>query len=259
MKRLYYIMLLIILQPALSFSQAKVDASEIIAKINQGQPVSYSNTLISGTLDLTRLGNRKKKRDQEKGENNASVFVSTVTSPIIFVNCSFEGPVLGYYNPDNEIAAVFTKKNEIYNTNFDKKVLFEDCSFKKEVAFKYSEFLGAVSFRACRFEGETTFKFSKFAIGPDFSKTIFDDIADFKYVKFPGKSLFAAALFNGEADFKYAEFKNGADFSKATFKGLANFKYTKFNSPLSINSASFKGEEDFKYTRLDGHKYQPVN
>lgn len=265
MKKYCPLLFLLLLLPALSFAQTKVAAQDIITKVNRGEAVLYRNVTITGDLDLTQLANKKLKKETDN-EDQSKVYVSTVTVPVSFANCTFSGHVLGYFNPDNfELSNggtvrnltkswVGEAKNEVYNTNFEKEVQFLNCTFEQSSNFKYSEFKEGVSFAGSRFVKEAFFKYTKFEKAADFNKAQFEIGAVFKYVKFPQPPNFSNATFAGETDFKYTHFPQGVNFQKAQFKDFANFKYTKFAEPLNLRGAAFKKEGDFKYTQLDGQK-----
>jgi hypothetical protein len=256
LRNLTPVLFALLLLPALSFAQTKVAATEILDKINRGEAVTYRDVQVEGDLDMTQLNNKRLK-EASMEDNNSKEYISTVTAPVSFTNCTFKGKVLGYYNPDNDkesgwIGKSLTNTNEVYNTNFNKDVRFEDCVFEEAAAFKYSQFGGNVSFAGSRFQKSAIFKYSQFAQGPNFHKAVFADEAVFKYVKFPKGVNFSETAFRQEADFKYAEFSEGVDFQKTAFGGYADFKYTKFANPLNMQGASFQGSENFKYACLDG-------
>ncbi|RDV11049.1 hypothetical protein DXT99_25610 [Pontibacter diazotrophicus] len=249
MMRKVQVLFVLLLLPLLSFGQIRVDASEILQKINRGEAVSYQNAEITGDLDMTRLQNMKLK-DGESGDSKE--YISTVTSPLTFINCTFKGDVRAYYNPDNGTSGFFNNSsNEVYNTNFERDVLFENCKFEQESAFKYSAFNGSASFVSSRFSEDALFKYTKFAENVNFSNVRFQDEANFKYVKFPKGISFAGATFEEEANFKYAKFQEGVNFQKAFFDGTANFKYAKISDSFNIKGANFRGGDDFKYTKLN--------
>ncbi|MFD2248513.1 pentapeptide repeat-containing protein [Pontibacter ruber] len=252
MKRQVQLLFVLLILPLLSMAQTKVNASEIIAKINRGEAVSYKNAEIEGDLDLTKLQNRKLKKEVED-KNNSKEYISTVTAPLSFVNCTFRGDVLAYYNPSEGVNMV-KGMNEVYNTDFEKEVRFQNCTFEKKSAFKYSAFKQGANFAASRFSEEALFKYSKFSKAVDFSDATFRNDANFKYVDFPVMANFSGATFYDEANFKYAEFPEGVTFQKATFNDLANFKYAKLSNPVNMKGASFNGSDDFKYTKVNNKK-----
>ncbi|MDX5420588.1 MAG: pentapeptide repeat-containing protein [Hymenobacteraceae bacterium] len=250
-----FLFLCLLCVPFLIQAQTRVNASEIVAKINSGEAVSYKNTEIVGDLDMTQLKNMKLENEPEN-KYSTREFISTVTAPITFVNCTFKGDVLAYFNPDNKNVKLLNsnKKNEVYNTNFEKAVRFENCVFEGATAFKYSKFKEDVSFAGSSFQHEALFKYSKFSRSADFSNARFGDVANFKYVTFPQSSSFESASFRREANFKYAKFDKDANFARASFRGLANFKYTKVANNMDLQKAVFDGEEDFKYTQVNNRK-----
>jgi uncharacterized protein YjbI with pentapeptide repeats len=265
MKMSFPLLFLLLLYPILSFAQTRVNAEEIIAKINRGEEINYKNVRIEGNLDLTQLANKQLKKETDT-EEQSKVYISTVKVPITFADCTFSGHVLGYFNPDNFSLSNGTSvrdikkswvgegKNEVYNTNFEKEVKFLNCTFGQSSNFKYSEFKEGVSFAGSRFGKEAFFKYTKFGKAADFNKAQFDHGAVFKYVKFPQQPNFSGAAFAGETDFKYAHFPEGVNFQRTQFKDFANFKYTQFSEPLHLKGAAFKKEGDFKYTQLNGRK-----
>lgn len=238
-----------------AFAQAQVDADEVVAKINRGEAVSYQNLRITGDLDLTHLTNQTYKLQGEKKIAD-TVFINTVSVPVSFTNCTFNGKVIGYYNPDSgkniEIKNTEVKASRIYNANFNKDVVFSNCTFEKEVNFKYSTFKGKANFSASKFQDLAFFKYTDFSAGPDFSQAQFQ-LLSFKYVKFPSQVSFAGARFAGDTGFKYAEFPEGSNFQKARFEGFANFKYAKLSNP-DLKGALFAGSGDFKYTTVNNKK-----
>ncbi|MGV3541530.1 MAG: pentapeptide repeat-containing protein [Rufibacter sp.] len=259
MKKNLLLLLSVLLLPALANAQTTVPAAEIIAKINRGEAVRYSNATITGVLDLTQLINKAlKEKKGGKKENNGKEYNSTVTAPLVFSNCTFKEDVLAYYNPSNpdgkgnlEQLSNMNGVDEVYNANFDQEVKFENCVFEKQSAFKYSVFKGNVSFAGSTFQEEALFKYSKFNAQVNFNQAKFNENANFKYVRFPEKANFSGAQIQGEGDFKYASFPEGADFQNVLFKGLANFKYANLEEPTQWQGAKFEGGRDIKYARLN--------
>lgn len=245
----------LLMMPFLAGAQTRVNASDIIAKINRGEAVSYKNAVIVGDLDLTQLQNMKVVN---KPDNRYSTteYLSTVTAPLTFENCTFKGDVLAYFNPDMEGLKMLSrnKKNEIYKTDFEKAVRFEDCDFEGESAFKYSKFRENASFAGSGFKNEANFKYSKFSGNADFSSTRYGNEANFKYTDLPRLASFRGAIFNREANFKYTKFGRDADFRQANFRGMANFKYTKVSNRMTLEKATFEGGDDFKYTQVNNRK-----
>jgi uncharacterized protein YjbI with pentapeptide repeats len=222
MKPIYLTISLLLIAGAGSFGQTRIAASQIMKQIAEGRNVQYSDAEIEGDLDLTNLENRRLERSSSGSwfGNDHQMYETSVEVSLTFTNCTFLGDVIAYYN----------HKNSTYVAHFEKDVVFQNCVFRKDSEFKYSEFNGIANFSGCTFR----------------------DVANFKYAEFSSGPIFANAKFDSDADFKYTQFPRETSFEKATFYGLANFKYSKFRSPLNLNGAAFKGDEDFKYTRIDG-------
>ncbi len=247
-------------------TQIKVDAEEIIAQINRGEAVAYKNVLIEGHLNMTQLANKKVKLSENPNVHTSTHYVSTITAPVSFINCTFRGQVLGYFNSGNfspnqksdDVKAAQDgwhddMDEEVFNADFEQEVRFDYCTFEQEVAFKYSEFKGKVSFAGSYFQNVAVFKYAKFTQSPDFSKTSFQGAAVFKYVIFPAGANYSQATFHDVTSFKYAEFPAGVNFRSTAFPGYVDFKYAKLSKP-QLQGTTFKGSQDFKYTEVDGRR-----
>ena len=255
MKNALLTFLLIIIVAGGVAAQTNVAAAEVIAQINRGQAVTYKNVEITGDLDLTQLNNKTLK-EQSAGMHPNKVFVSTVTAPLQFTNCTFTGKVLAFFNPDQYKINLNNNGNSaVYNTNFDKEVRFQNCTFQQGANFKYSEFTEGVSFAGSQFKDEAFFKYTKFAQAPDFGKVQFTDGVVFKYVHFPAGTNFSQAVFTDDADFKYAKFPGKSNLERAQFNGFANFKHAEFSDDVKVQGLAFNGGKDFKYTRMGGQKF----
>ena len=66
-------------------AQDKVQASDIINKINAGTNVSLQNVTITGVLDLTKISTMKLRHKEFANKE----YVSTVNCELAFVNCTF--------------------------------------------------------------------------------------------------------------------------------------------------------------------------
>src|SRR5436853_4499994 len=173
MKKITTLLYVILTLPVISFAQKTVTAESIIASINNHTAVNLKDVQVTGDLDFTMLADMK----LEQQNSSEKVYISTVTIPVSFSNCSFNGKVLGYYNPD--AAKPFVKSSTVYNANFTADVSFENCSFENHVSFKYSTFEAGVSFAKSQFNDGAEFKYTKFDEGPKFTGSIFKDEAVF--------------------------------------------------------------------------------
>lgn len=256
MKTLTASLLLAFVAVAPALAQTTVSASDVIAKINRNEPVSYQNVTITGDLDLTGLTNRREVR--EGGwKGNSQQFLSVVNVPLSFKNCTFTGNVLAYRTDESDDRRLVKMSNNVYNTDFTEAVTLENCTFEKQAAFKYSTFRQRAIVTGSTFRNDALFKYAKFGSAADFSGSTFREYADFKYTKFGGSSAFEKVTFERYADFKYTKFDEGVDFRQARFSSTADFKYTNFPRGTSFDNVRFNGSTDFKYTTLDGRKFAP--
>ena len=241
---------------ASTLAQATVSASDIMAKINRREAVSYQNTIITGDLDLTSLANRKEVRDGNwRGESQE--FLSTVDVPLTFKNCTFNGKFLAYRTDRQEERKLLNMTNKVYNADFTEAVTIVGCQFTDDATFKYSIFSQRAIFTDNTFQDGALFKYSKFRNEADFSGSTFREYADFKYTKFDESSSFRKVAFERYADFKYTKFEERVDFSQARFSSNADFKYTHLPRGTNFDDTRFNGSTDFKYTTLDGRRFSP--
>lgn len=239
-----------------AFAQRTIDARTIIDQINRNQTVSYENVIIVGDLDLTALANQREIRNSGRGMG--SEYLSTVTVPMTFRNCTFRNKVLAY-RTDDENGKLFSGNNRVYNADFDEAVTFDNCIFESDAAFKYSAFRQQTVFAGGSFRDVALFKYAKFSDMADFSGVQFRGPTDFKYTKFGEKAAFGDARFSSSADFKYTKFEDGVTFQNARFTGPTDFKYVRFPRQTNLKNVAFDGLSDFKYTTLDGERYSPEN
>jgi len=248
MRNLKALVIVIVLIPAVSFAQTRVEARDILDQINSGKAVSYKDAEVVGDLDFTSV---KDVTQEGHGHwfniGSSRSYSCHVKSPLSFVNCTFLGDVLAYVYDD--------LKNETYNAVFHEEASFEGCEFRRESAFKYAKFLKKANFENTRFQEEALFKYAKFSTEVSFSKASFSDYANFKYTNFPESVSFAGAIFEHDADFKYTKFRRGVNFAHAGFRGWSDFKYTKFSEPVNFEGTVFEEDAEFKYAKVDGRSF----
>jgi len=254
-------------------AQSTISAAKLIDQINSGADIALTNTTITGDLDFTRINDREQENSGNWG--NTESYRYHVRVGISFVNCTFEGEVLGYRNEDK---GKMNSNGPLHNADFHEDVLFRDCKFEEEVNFKYTEFHEDADFPGAEFDEGIGFKYTEFHEAADFSGmkadasanfkyTDFDEEvnmagakfgggADFKYTKFPRGVDFSNVTFERDADFKYAEFPRGVNMANTTFRDDADFKYTKFSQPANFDGTDFGRNPDFKYTKLEGRDFK---
>lgn len=220
-----------------------IDASEIIAMVNAGKAVELNNTAIEGDLDFTQL---KNMRETNTGGKRKS-YRSTVESKLTFRKCTFNGQVLGFVNEEDNWGK---SSQPIYHANFDEAVVFVDCEFRQDAAFKYSIFREGADFGGSKFRRDANFKYTEFRASANFANTHFIDEANFKYTDFTRAARFSSVVFEDEANFKYTKLNAGVTFANSVFRRDASFKYTELGREVSFSAATFKGEADFKYIKF---------
>ena len=188
MKNLFLTVLLGLI-PFVGFMQVKVDAKDIIAKLNKGEAVVYENVTISGNLDFRLIEDKEKERDGAEVIFKENItYKYHVNAPMNFSNCTFDGEIIGYYNND--------VKDELHIVMFHEDVLFNNCTFKKDFLVKYTEFFKNASFKNNVFEGDALFKYVEFNSAIDFTNSVFEEDANFKYAEFPLQANFSKSKFN---------------------------------------------------------------
>lgn len=244
------LLLLVCLATGTLFAQSQVSASKILADINAGKDINLQNVTITGDLDFINLDNRQEERGN--GWSKQQTYLVEIETDVVFVNCVFEGKVLGYFSDNKD----WGNSNKLINVNFDQAATFKNCTFKEDAHFKYSRFGQGADFSGSQFKEEALFKYTEFDGLASYANATFDGEANFKYTEFDGLADFSSAIFGGDADFKYTEFDDALKMSNAVFKRDADFKYTEFPKGSELNNVDFGRRADFKYATLGGREYR---
>lgn len=233
-------------------AQQTIDALDIEQKIKSGKDVSYENVSIQGILDLT-TAREESGKIKKKIWSYDNTIEHTLDGDISFVNCIFEDHVYAYLNDKN---VEFTDGNSNYTfvANFDGKVTFKNCTFKKRGWFKYSEFDQDSDFSGTSFEGSSTFKYAQFPEKVSFANTQYLDDSTFKYTEFSEFVSFENALFKEDAIFKYTKFEEGVSFNNTRFEDDLDLKYTDIDGEYLNDNMVVEGSMDTKYTKINGQK-----
>ena len=129
-----------------------VQASEILAKIQKGEPVEYDHVKVKGDLDLSK-----------------SSLQTNITSPIRINDSAFDGVVsFNYTNLDESI--------DLSGSNFTKKASFRGATFSGNADFSYVTFSGDASFRGATFSGDASFRGATFGGNAYFRDSSFNFI-----------------------------------------------------------------------------------
>ncbi|HOO53063.1 MAG TPA: pentapeptide repeat-containing protein [Methanothrix sp.] len=212
-------------------SRKVVQASEILAAIERGEPVDYDGVIVEGDLNLSGLDLPTEHVERTEDE-------------------------IEYWGLAEEVKVV-ESSIKITNSEILGNTIFSNMIFQKQVNFENTNFTGYAGFSGSNFGGYAGFWDAVFSGGDaDFNYVVFSGgIADFEYVVFSGgNAFFTGAVFSGGGanfygtkfsggyvDFSGAEFSDGfTDFGRAEFSGGdAYFGRTMF----SDGDANFVGAE----------------
>ena len=238
-----------------------VPASEILGKMERGEPVEYKNVLILGDLNLSGLDlPRQTNRFAYKMMGEPIAFfdlpetVKVVKSPIKIVMSEIQGTV-DFRN------AIFEKNIYFILTKIRGNANFRGAQFRNGADFEVSQFGGYANFSWSKFNGDADFGLSQFGSDAEFWSAQFSDNANFMYADFNGDANFRSVKFNctnfenstfrGYADFSASEFSgNNADFWMSKFNGDANFWMSDFSGMASFPESQFSGNANFSQSRL---------
>lgn len=229
----------------------EIHSSEILNKIEKGEPIEYNQVIIVGDIDIRNLELPKTslKRTGPQLGMNLPEKMKVVGSQINLTNSTF----LGNVNFDNSF--------------FDNKVNFQGCTFKKDVSFRGAAFLAnayfnrvtfygpeldGIDFSGTVFNNNVFFENSKFLEEVNFSGSMTHYIK-FRKTKFSKDTYFLLTTFNGLVDFEEAAFLGKTNhFSSASFRDSALFTIAKFMGIVTFDYAEFRNEVWFTGTEFGG-------
>jgi hypothetical protein len=189
-----------------------VQASEILEKIERGEPVVYTDNVIEGDInigDLMLPVVRIARSPNEIKQEGLSENLRVVRSPLIIQGCLINGDV-----------------------DFSNVRILEPASFS------INRIQGEANFLGSQFYQSAYFSYSQFNEDADFSYSQFNKDADFSYSQFNKHANFRESLFNEDADFSYSLFRRDANFGRATFSGDLSFEGSRIDS-LNLKDAKF--------------------
>jgi hypothetical protein len=222
----------------------EIPASEILAKIEKGEPIDYRHVTIKGNLDISKLNLPK-----ERGK-------FLVTSPIKIVSSQMDGNA-NFYNAFFREGVEFQSSQFIKNTNFSGSIFasnadFGNSQYDGSVSFNKSQFYEDVSFHRSQFLGITNFSNSRFNKDIYFRKSQFSKDLIFNRSYFEGDAYFRESVFYGKADYRKSQFHKDADFSQCSFVGtIADFELVQFLGDAFFDDASFKESLSLSRTKYE--------
>ena len=127
----------------------EVPVSEILAKIEKGEPVEYESIIIRGNLDIKEL-NLQKNNGEIHIKSPIKIINSQIKGDVIFDEAIFEGLVDFEATQLSEyvyfIASRFTKNSNFSGTQFNGDVDFKDAKFDADADFDGAQFRGDACF-----------------------------------------------------------------------------------------------------------------
>jgi len=207
----------------------RVNATDVLSRIEVGRPAEFDNCIIVGNLDLSAL---------------------KIDEPVHFNNSRFQDSA-------NFSSTIFNGNAYFLDSRFDIYVDFIDSAFNSDADFSGSTFNSDADFRNSTFSGYAFFTDSAFngnavlSDEADFSGSTFNSDADFRTSTFNSNAYFLGSEFNGDAYFGEAAFNDTADFVHSKFN-VSDFIATKFNKEAQFNDAQFAGIANFDNSRFTG-------
>jgi hypothetical protein len=208
----------------------EIPASEILDKIQKGEPVDYNSVAIEGDLDLSKLELPMQQIEQPGAQRKQGLL---------------------------EIAKLVSSRIEITNTDINGKLIFSNIILQQPINFKGSQFKSDVYFRETKFNGEADFGKDTFSGNANFRRATFSGDANFYEAIFSGDAYFAEAKFSRDANFRRDTFCRNADFSAGTFSENTSFRRAKFHKDASFKRTVFEGDFlTFRYTEFNNPESQ---
>ncbi len=264
-----------------------VQASEILDKIQNGEPVEYYNVIIEDDLDLSKLDLPNEEHialtEPQINVHKLPSECKTVSSLLTITNSKFDGSVIFkdclFQEPIDFKDNAFNSKADFSRSMFGKYADFSGAAFNGPVGFSDATFNHYPHFEGATFNENAFFSRVKFRAGANFENSIFDGLVDFRYSEFGKEPLanfhnvrfnsityfsgvvfsrgggFGSVTFNGSAFFDKAMFNRNTDFMEATFNGSAIFNEATFNEDAIFWYSTFRNVASFRKTIFKGNVY----
>jgi hypothetical protein len=240
----------------------EVDAGEILAKVEAGQPVEYDHVVVRGDLDLSR--ERLHRNITSPIKINDSIFEgkvdfndSVIKMPVDLSGSNFarDAYFVGTaFSDDARFSwAAFSRNAYFEGTAFSSDTYFVGSAFSDDAHFREATFSCNASFLLAAFSGDAYLWEVTFNGDANFLLAAFSDSAYFDETEFSSDANFWGATFSGDADFEEAVFSGNAYFERATFSGDASFLWAVFSGNVDFEEAEFSGDADFMGADLIGN------
>jgi uncharacterized protein YjbI with pentapeptide repeats len=249
------IAVLILATTALSSAMTIVPAGEIFAKVENNQPINYSNISVIGNLDISALRTPFVCSEfiiTNSIINNASFNSVSFEKDVIlwgtsFGNASFDE---AHFIGQADFANTSFQQASFTGASFEQPVTFDGALFQDNVSFEDAKFQKDASLNEVRFLGNADFNYSRFGYYTYFTSTQFFQDALFSDVDFSGVADFSSARVDSTANFFESKFNAAASFSNSFFSGPAKFGLCKFSGISSFGETVFSNEANFNLARF---------
>ncbi len=247
-----------------------VSTIEIIAKIENGEPVEYDHRIINKDINIHEINLQK---DNERYIINSAIKMTfcifycdinlsdaIFTKQVIFSESIFRGKALFANSIFNEILpedrdqvvlnsnynrSQLKKNSSLVLPKFDGNINFNGAKFDEIADFNGCKFLDYAFFNLCKFKNFAKFDDSSFSKYCYFRISEFSLNALFYRCKFKDRVAFYNSRFYGDAFFVGDVASSATNFNQSFFCGDAIFNFSIFNSLLSFEFCQFGGILDF--------------
>jgi hypothetical protein len=217
-------------------------ASEITARIQNGEPVDYDYVIVRGDINLDLL-NKPSIIKSKIGINR-----SEIDGNVFFNGSKFKGEV--YFSN-----SIFKGSAYFGDSIFNRTAYFRGSTFDNHADFQNTTFDDYANFVDSTFNSTADFQVSAFKRHVDFRSAAFNDYASFRYGLFKGNAYFFNSAFNGTADFQASAFRSLVDFRSAAFNSYAYFGEDLFEDNVHFSDSLFNGPAYFSSIAFKGNTY----
>lgn len=215
-----------------------VQASEIISKIENSEPIDYSYVKVKGDLNLSGLDMPTTKHITSQIKINDSIISDSIDLHNIILDEIVTFRRTKFMGLASFAETQFNKDAYFDNSEFNNDTLFINSRFNGLAYFAYTKFNRPVNFLGAKLRGETDFHISRFNETANFRSAMFEDESNFEATTFTARTSFWKAQFNN-ANFKGTRFKDFVDFDYAQFNKSADFFGANFGKELYFNQVKF--------------------
>ncbi|GBU24928.1 hypothetical protein R83H12_01564 [Fibrobacteria bacterium R8-3-H12] len=199
-----------------------VKASDIIKKLEKGEPVEIRDAVVEGVLDFSSIG--------KPYPVNTAMAEARVKANIFCLRCVFKEKVVA-------------QKNNAY-TRFDGNVIFLESEFQKDVDFSNAVIHGTVNFSRSVFREDAVFN----------QLTVWARDSYFAEIKANKKLSFDAANFHGNLSFFNSKFIGSFSLQEVFVLGILQSSNTDFSGKTDFAMLRIVGRAIFHYAKF---KYEP--